>query len=266
MLLVRANEHKAAGAARPGASRALRERAAPTGLLRSCFVRTQTWLQAGKYLNALASDLPSRNGRSIAQYPADRSPGKSQRLLNRASWDERAAMSLARRYAAAGLDDAARRSRRRQMTAGLASDFICGDEVYGSCTDLREYLEGHGQAYVLRVASNFMLTLAGATKMTCAEAVNKPLNAKKAREVRSAGQGPKGERWYARAWLATASRHHSLLVRRHPKSGELAPPAVLTPGGNGRFRHRCGVVRAAGGWRAGCRSRAYGLGLAGYRD
>jgi hypothetical protein len=105
MLLVRTNEHKASAAARIGASRALRERAALMGLLRSCFARTQTWLQAGKYLNALVSDLPSRNGWSVAEYAGDRSPGKSQRLLNRASWDERAAMSLVRRYAAAGLDD-----------------------------------------------------------------------------------------------------------------------------------------------------------------
>ena len=39
------------------------------GLLRSCFARTQTWLQAGKYLNALVSDLPSRNGWSVAEQP-----------------------------------------------------------------------------------------------------------------------------------------------------------------------------------------------------
>jgi hypothetical protein len=37
------------------------------GALRSCFARTQTWLQAGKYVNALASDLPSRNGWTIAE-------------------------------------------------------------------------------------------------------------------------------------------------------------------------------------------------------
>ena len=36
---------------------------------------------------------------------------------------------------------------------GLTFDFICGDEVYGSCTKLREFLEAAGQAYVLRVAS-----------------------------------------------------------------------------------------------------------------
>ena len=54
---------------------------------------------------------------------------------------------------------------------GLAFDFVCGDEVYGSCTQLREFFEDRGQAYVLRVASNFMLTLAAGTKLTCAEAV-----------------------------------------------------------------------------------------------
>ena len=44
---------------------------------------------------------------------------------------------------------------------GLRFDFTCGDEVYGSCTQLREFFEGRGQAYVLRIASNFPLTLAG---------------------------------------------------------------------------------------------------------
>ena len=54
---------------------------------------------------------------------------------------------------------------------GLRFDFTCGDEVYGSCTQLREFFEGRGQAYVLWVASNFPLTLAGQAKVTCAEAV-----------------------------------------------------------------------------------------------
>ena len=40
----------------------LRERSALMGALRSCFARTQTWLQAGKYVSALAGGLPSRNG------------------------------------------------------------------------------------------------------------------------------------------------------------------------------------------------------------
>ena len=66
----------------------MRERSALMGLLRSCFARTQTWLQAGKYLNALVSDLPSRNGWSVAEHAGDRSPDRAQRLLSRASWDE----------------------------------------------------------------------------------------------------------------------------------------------------------------------------------
>jgi SRSO17 transposase len=309
------------------------------GLIRPCFARTQTWLQAGKYVGALVSDLPSRNGWTIGEQAGDRSPARMQRLLNRASWDEEAAMSQVRRYAAAGLDAAARRSRRRRMTVGaldetgqekqgsatagvkrqymgcagrvangintvhlcyvrektghalagarqwipaedikdpvtslvtglpldlrfrtkgqlaigiltdayadgLAFDFICGDEVYGSCTELREFLEGRGQAYVLRVASNFVLTLAAGTTLTCAEAVKKLLRRKRDWEVRSAGKGSKGERWYAWAWLAAASPRHSLLVRRHLKTGELAFHYCCVPAGQlcGKAR----LIRAAG--------------------
>jgi SRSO17 transposase len=338
-VFVLTNENRAAAAARIGAGRALRERSALLGLLRSCFVRTQTWLQAGKYLNALVSDLPSRNGWAAGEHAGDRSPDRSQRLLNRASWDERAAMSQVRRYAAAGLDEAARRSRRKRMTVGaldetgqekqgaltsgvkrqymgcagrvangintvhlsyvrektghalagarqwvpaedikdpvkslltalpldlrfrtkgqlaidiledacadgLAFDFVCGDEVYGNCTELREFLEGRGQAYVLRVASFFMLTLAPGTRVTCAEAVKKLLKREKSWEVRSAGKGSKGERWYAWTWIATASPRHSLLVRRHLKTGELAFHYCFTP--ESQLASKARLIRAAG--------------------
>jgi len=37
-------------------------------------------------------------------------------------WDEAAAMSHVRRYAAAGLDHSARRSRRKQMTVGALDE------------------------------------------------------------------------------------------------------------------------------------------------
>ena len=75
---------------------------------------------------------------------------------------------------------------------GLFFDFACGDEVYGSCTQLREFFEENGQAYVLRVASSFMITLAPGTKMTCAEAVKRLVKDKRRWEVRSAGQGLQG--------------------------------------------------------------------------
>jgi SRSO17 transposase len=238
------------------------------GRLKPCFARTGTWQHAGKYVSALASELPARNGWSIAQHAGDRSPDRTQRLLNRASRDTLAVMSEVRRFAAAGLEEAARRGRRRgglviaaldetgqekagEATAGvrrqymgcagrvangistvhvslvrektghalagarqripqehiedpvrslvmglppdlrfrtqgqlaidicagayadgLAFDFACGDEVYGSCTQLREFFGSSGQAYVLRVASDFTLTLAMGTKLTCAEAPN----------------------------------------------------------------------------------------------
>jgi len=47
----------------------------------------------GKYVSALASDLPSRNGWSVAEHAGTGRPASRQRLLNRACWDEAAAMS-----------------------------------------------------------------------------------------------------------------------------------------------------------------------------
>jgi hypothetical protein len=75
---------------------------------------------------------------------------------------------------------------------------------------------------VLRVPLNFMIMPATGTKLTCADAVRPLLKNSQRWEVRSAGSGSKGERWYAWAWLATASPHHHLLIRRQPKTGELA--------------------------------------------
>jgi SRSO17 transposase len=307
--------------------------------LRSCFARTGTWLHAGRYVSALVSDLPKRNGWTIAEQVGDRSPDRTQRLLNRASWDQRAVMSGVRRFAAAGLDQAARRNRRargmrvgaldetgqpKQGTAtagvkrqymgcagrvangintvhlsyvrektghalvgarqwipaeqiadpvaslatglpadlvfrtkgqlaidvlddayadGLTFDYVCGDEVYGSCTQLRRFLEERGQAYVLRVASSFMVTLAG-RKLRCVDAVTRLVKDRRRWEVRSAGAGSKGERWYAWAWIATDRPHHHLLVRRHLRSGEMAFHYCYVP--DGQVLTMARLIRAAG--------------------
>jgi len=209
------------------------------------------------------SQIPKRNGWTIAEQAGDRSPQGTQRLLNRAVWDAFAAMGVVRRFAVAGLDEAARRGRQRglrvgaidetsqvkQGTAtagvkrqylgcvgkvangittvhlsyvrertghaligarqwipaehisdpvkslimglpgdlvfrtkgqlaidiltdgfadGVAFDFVCGDEVYGNCTELRQFCEEAGQGYVLRVSSSFRLTLASGVMLTCA--------------------------------------------------------------------------------------------------
>jgi len=50
-------------------------------------------------VGALVSGLPRRNGWTIAEHAGDRSPDRTQRLLNRASWDTFAAMSQVRRFA-----------------------------------------------------------------------------------------------------------------------------------------------------------------------
>jgi hypothetical protein len=259
--------------------------------MRPSFVRVEPWLQAGKYVGAVMSGLPRRNGWSIAQHVGDRTPDRTQRLLNHAAWDTFAAMGVVRRFAVADLDEAARRPGRRgalrigaldesgqekkgEATAGVKRqhrgcaggvengintvhlsyvrgrtghalagarqwipaehiadpvkslvmglpadlvfrtrgqlaidimteafadgvelDFACGDEVYGSCTGLREFFEGHGRGYVLRVPSNFHVTLARGVTVACAEAVRPLLKDTRRWEIRSAGKGSKGDRW-----------------------------------------------------------------------
>ena len=127
---------------------------------------------------------------------------------------------------------------------GIRPDFYCGDEVYGSCTQLREHFEACGQAYVLRVPSNFTFTVATGTKMTCAEAVTALLKHPRRWEVRSAGQRLQGR---ALVCLGLAShrlpRHH-LLIRRHLQTGELAFHYCYVP--DGQLLTKARLIRAAG--------------------
>src|SRR5260370_1045991 len=109
---------------------------------------------------------------------------------------------------------------------GVWFDFVCGDEVYGNSTELREFCEDRGQGYVLRVRSTFHLVLAGGGEaVTCAQAARALGKNTRRWEIRSARAGSKGQRWYAWAWLDTASPAHHLLIRRHLKTGAPARPA-----------------------------------------
>jgi SRSO17 transposase len=336
---VRTTESKAAAAARIGAALARRKRAELLEGLRPCFARTEPWLQAGKYAAAVMSELRRRNGWRIAERSGDRTPDRTQRLLNRAVWDTFAAMGVVRRFAVAGLDEAARKTGRPRGLAvgaidetgqvkagartagvkrqylgcvgkvangintvhlsyvregtghaligarewipaghigdparsvamglppdlafrtkgqlafdilteafadGIQLDFVCGDEVYGSCTELREFCEDRDQAYVLRVPSSFRLTVASGFTLTCKQAAAR-LGRRRGWEVRSAGSGSKGQRWYAWAWLATAFRRHYLLIRRHLTTGELAFCYCYLPEGQPASPSR--PIRAAG--------------------
>jgi hypothetical protein len=129
---------EAAAAVSIGAGLALRKRDELLGLLRPYFARTEPWLQAGKYVSALASELPRVNGWSIARRGGDRTPDRTQRLLNHACWDTFAAMAVVRRFAAAGLEAAARR--RGGMVIGAIDE--TGQEKAGEATAgvKRQYL------------------------------------------------------------------------------------------------------------------------------
>ena len=248
---MKTTQSKAAAAARISVGLGRRKRAELLELLRPCFARVEPWLQAGKYTAALMSDLPRRNGWTLAERTGDRTPDQMQRLLNRAIWDAAAVMKVVRWFAVTGLDQAARGRGRRGLSVGaidetsqvkqgertagvkrhylgcagkvangittvhlayaregtghaliaarqwiprehledpgkrrvmrlppdlvfrtkgqlaidligevladgIRFDFACGDEVYGSCTQLREYLESRGLAYVLRVPAGLL--------------------------------------------------------------------------------------------------------------
>jgi hypothetical protein len=73
-LLVLTIESKAAAAVRIGVAGVLRERGWLLESLRPCFARAQVRLQAGKYVAAVMSDLPERNGWSIARFCGDVTP------------------------------------------------------------------------------------------------------------------------------------------------------------------------------------------------
>ncbi len=84
--VVKATGPQAAAAARIGADLGRRKRAELLELLRPCFARAELWLQAGKYAAAVMSQIPRRNGWTIAAQAGDHSPDKTQRLLSRAVW------------------------------------------------------------------------------------------------------------------------------------------------------------------------------------
>jgi SRSO17 transposase len=87
------------------------------------------------------SQIPRRNGWTIAAQAGDRAPDRTQRLLSRAVWDTFAAMGVVRRFAVGGLDAAARTAGRRRGLTVAAIDET-GQVKQGSRTSgvKRQYL------------------------------------------------------------------------------------------------------------------------------
>jgi SRSO17 transposase len=73
--------------------------------LAGVFARCEVWAQAGKYLDGLASDLPRKNGWTLAEQAGDATPDKMQRLLNHAVWDHQHAMGVVRGFVVEHLAD-----------------------------------------------------------------------------------------------------------------------------------------------------------------
>nr|WP_141714173.1 transposase [Micromonospora inyonensis] len=71
---------------------------------------------------------------------------------------------------------------------GVRFDVICADETYGGCTQLREVFEQQ-QAYVLRMASTFMIVFGVGVRLTCRQAAQQVDH--RQWEVRSAAPGPR---------------------------------------------------------------------------
>ena len=78
-----------------------------TGGLAGCFARVEPRRQARKYVTGLIGDLPRKNCWVLAEQAGDQTPGRMQRLLERAAWDAADAMAAVREFAVTHLGDPA---------------------------------------------------------------------------------------------------------------------------------------------------------------
>lgn len=108
----------------------------------------------------------------------------------------------------------------RQILADLHAEdrlppWVTGDEVYGRDPRLRAWLEGPdvNTGYVLGIAASTPVALTRGKPATRAGSMLKTLIASDW-IIDSCGNGSKGERRYAWAWIATTSPRHHLLIRR----------------------------------------------------
>lgn len=120
------------------AQRAAANRDDLAGRLGRVFARREPRLQAGKHMAGLASDLRRKNGWTLAEQAGDRTPDKTQRLLDHAVWDERQAMGIVRDFvvehlggpdAVAALDETGQ-EKKGERTAGVKRQYVgCAGQV-----------------------------------------------------------------------------------------------------------------------------------------
>lgn len=129
------------------------------GRLRSLFARVQPFEQARKYITAVMSDLPRKNGWTIAEHVGDATPDRTQRLLNDAVWDHEVAMGVVRGFVAeqlcdqplvvAALDESGQQ-KQGEATAGVQRQYLgcAGRIANGVNTVYCSYATAGGHALV----------------------------------------------------------------------------------------------------------------------
>jgi SRSO17 transposase len=123
----------------------------------------------------------------------------------------------------------------RALRAGVPARWVAADEVYGADPGLRAELEAQRVGYVLAIGCDRRIQTAAGPIRADELAAGLPRNAW---HRLSAGPGAKGQRFYQWAWIAHHDRAHPardgdandpldtqhwwLLIRRHPRTGDLA--------------------------------------------
>jgi hypothetical protein len=129
------------------------------------------------------SDLPRRNGWTIARYAGDRTPDRAQGLLNRAAWDALAVMGVVRRFAVADLDEAAGRQRGRRGLAAGALDETSQEKAGTATADVqRQHMgcaggveDGINTVYLSYVREGTGHALIGARQWIPADQIDDPV-------------------------------------------------------------------------------------------
>lgn len=154
-------------------------------------------------------------------------------LVDRALYLPRCWAEDAPRRAAAGVPEEvefatkptlARQLLTRALDAGVGAEWVAADEVYGADPALRADLEHRRVGYVLAVACHHRVPTAAGPRRVDTLTANLP---HQAWQRLSAGQGSKGPRRYDWAWVDLGAdpdrpAHRWLLIRRHPRTRELA--------------------------------------------
>ncbi|MFW0797811.1 IS701 family transposase [Gordonia sp. CPCC 205515] len=111
----------------------------------------------------------------------------------------------------------------RAHAAGIATDWVAGDEVYGDDPKLRTMLATNKIGYVLTVGCHRQVIVDG--YYIRADDLADTVPARSWKRL-SAGDGAKGQRWYSWARVAVCEPdlpgHHWMLIRRNDTTGELA--------------------------------------------